>query len=166
MIDPSSEERVAQYLSKCGLYVKLERFLGDGTDGSVWESSRKTAIKVLRYENGYYNERDSYLRLAEWGVTEKINGFWVPKMLAYDDDLLVVEMDMMQHPPYIIDFAKVKIDRSPDFSTETLREHHRQCRQWFGGHWPEVQSLLAALESYQIYYLDPRPGNITFPDMR
>ncbi len=159
------QERIERYLSRLGGPVKLKRFLGEGTDGQVWESSRKTAIKALNREVGYANERDTYLRLAEWGMTEKIGDFWVPKMIGYDDSLLVVEMDMMQNPPYIIDFAKVWIDREPDFSDEVLADQEQKGREEFGDHWPEVQSLLSTLESYRIFYLDPRPGNITFPDM-
>jgi hypothetical protein len=36
----------------------------------------------------------------------------------------------------------------------------RQGVEDFGKKWPDVQSLLAALESFQIYYLDPKPQNI------
>jgi hypothetical protein len=74
-------------------------------------------------------------------------------------------MDVMHHPPYIIDFAKVKIDRPPDFSPDVLHYHDELGRERFEHNWPAVQSLMSALESYQIYYLDPQRGNITFPDM-
>ena len=77
---------------------------------------------------------------------------------------MVVEMDLMRHPPYIIDFAKVMIDRPPDFSPETLRDIEEQGRELFEQNWPTVKLLMAALESYQIYYLDPKPYNIVFPD--
>lgn len=106
--------------------VKIKRLIGDGTDGRVWETSRKTAVKALMREAAYANERDTYLRLAEWGITEQIDGFWIPKMQGYDDDLWVVEMDMMQLTPYIIDFAKVRLDRPPDFSEETVADN--ECR--------------------------------------
>ena len=36
-------------------------------------------------------------------------------------------------------------------------------RERFEQNWPKVKSLMAALESYQIYYLDPQPYNIVFP---
>ena len=74
-------------------------------------------------------------------------------------------MELMQDPPYIIDFAKVRIDRPPDFSDDVLAEQERSGVELFGHHWPEVQVLLDHLESLQIYYLDPKPGNIAFPDM-
>jgi hypothetical protein len=96
-------------------------------------------------------------------MTEKIDDFWVPKMLGFDDELMVIEMDLMQRPPYIIVFAKVRIDRPPDFFIETQRDIDDRGRECFEQKWPAVQSLMATLESFQIYYLDPRPGNIVFP---
>lgn len=99
MKDPQHLERVRQYLSLMGQGVKLKEFLGDGTDGAVWATNQSTAIKVFNYSFGYINERDTYQRLADFGVTEKIDGFWVPKMIGWDDELMVVEMDLMQHPP-------------------------------------------------------------------
>jgi len=113
---------------------------------------------------GYANERDTYLRLAEYGITNKLNEFWVPRMIGYDDALMVVEMDLMHDPPFIIDFAKVRIDRPPDFSDDVLDYQDRRGREEFGDeNWTVVQRLLSALVSVQIYYLDPRPHNIVFP---
>lgn len=157
--------RVAQYLNLYAPSVQLKRFLGGGTDGDVWESSRKTAIKAFKHDRGYFNERDSYLRLQEWGMTEYIDHFRVPQIVSYDDNLRIVEMDMMHAPPYIIDFAKVRLDRPPEFSDEVLADAERLGIERFEHHWPEVKRLLETLESYQIYYLDPQRGNISFPDM-
>lgn len=148
------------------MQVKLKRFLGGGTDGDVWESDRRTAIKALARETSYYNERDTYLRLEDFGVVEKLGKFWVPKLYDYSNELMIVEMQMMQRPPYVIDFAKVRLDRPPDFSHEVLQDMHAECEELFEHHWPEVLVLLDDLESFQIYYLDPKPGNITFPDLR
>ena len=157
------EDRVRRYLSLAGGDVNSTRFLGDGTDGAVWATKHDTAIKAFDYLQGYCNERDSYLRLAEYGVTQRIEGFSIPAMLNCNDDLMVIEMDFMQRPPYVIDFAKVRIDRPPDFSEEVLQQNERDGWERFEGNWPKVKKLLAALESYQIYYLDPQPHNIVFP---
>jgi hypothetical protein len=162
MGDSELLERALAYLSSQRPDVKIEEFLGGGIDGKVWKTSASTAIKVFFHERGYWNERDSYLRLADWGVTERLEGFWIPKMVGYDDQLQVVEMNQ---PPYILDFGKVRIDRPPEFS-DVLRDQEEHGRELFEHNWPAVKKLLAALESYQIYYLDPKPGNITFPDMR
>jgi hypothetical protein len=106
MMDRSAlQDNAVKYAELCGMDLDLARPLGDGTDGVVWKSSADTAVKAFYREHGYFNERDAYLRLGEWGVIEKIDGFWIPSIIDYNDDLLVVEMDMMAEPPYIIDFA-------------------------------------------------------------
>ena len=117
----------------------------------------------VRGEHGYENERDTYKRLLRFGVTDQLDGFWVATMHGYDDDLMIVEMDLMNDPPYIIDFAKVRLNSSPDFPPETIEDNERQGLELFEGNWPAVKSLMAALESFQIYYLDPKPHNIVFP---
>ena len=113
MTEAPSSERAERYVNLIGHPVKIKEYLGGGTDGDVWKTSDDTAVKVLKYYFGFFNERDSYERLAQFGFTESIDGFWVPKMLGWHEDLMVVEMDLMQYPPYIIDFAKVRIDRPP-----------------------------------------------------
>jgi len=85
-------ESVRQYLSLIGPGVKLKEYLGDGTDGPSGQRVRHRH-KDLRRENAYFNERDSYRRLAEYGVTERIDGFWIPKMIRCVDELWAVEMD-------------------------------------------------------------------------
>ena len=101
-------ERVREYLSVSNSSVNLKEFLGEGTDGAVWATGWDTAIKAFTHEHGYENERDTYKRLLDFGVTDQLDGFWVATMHGYDDDLMIVEMDLMNDPPYIIDFAKVK----------------------------------------------------------
>ncbi len=71
----------------------------------------------------------------------------------------------MMTPPYVIDFAKVRIDRPPEFSDEVLEQSEQKGAEEFGHNWSSVKELLLDLESYQIYYLDPKRGNIVFPDM-
>lgn len=157
-------ERAARYLILHGNGAKLKDKLGEGTDGAVWLTDRDTAVKAFKYDIGYANERDTYKRLARYGVTEKIAGFWVPEMLGSDDELKVIEMDIVQTPPYIIDFAKVRLNNDPGFSTETLAENDADGRWRFGKNWPAVKMLMAELETYLIYYLDPKPHNIVFPN--
>jgi hypothetical protein len=82
---------------------------------------------------------------------------------GYDDELLVVEMDLMQTPPYIIDFAKVRLNNPPEFSEETLADLEEQGRELFEDNWPAAKMVMAALESFLIFYLDPKPYNIVFP---
>jgi hypothetical protein len=163
MKHPENLVRIKEYLRLNPNAANLKEFLGDGTDGEVWLTDYDTAIKAYNYECGYLNERDAYLRLAEYGVTESLNGFWLPKMLRWSDELQVIEMDFMQTPPYIIDFAKVKINFPPDFSEETLADQEKKGLEDFGRNWHKVRLLLDSLESFQIYYLDPTTSNIAFP---
>jgi hypothetical protein len=165
MPKPESFERLDHYLSLRSGGAKSNEYLGSGTDGDVWKTADDTAVKVFHYERGYLNERDSYQRLADFGVTNQIAGFWVPQMQGWNDRLMVIEMDVMHTPPYVIDFAKVRLNSPPEFSEEVLRDHEEQGRERFEHNWRAVKRLLAELESYQIYYLDPQRGNITFPDM-
>lgn len=164
MSNSDQEDRGRKYAALSGITLDFASPLGGGTDGKVWKSNKGTAVKVLERMVAYYNERDSYLRLADYGLTEKIDQFWIPRLVGYDDALWIVEMDIVTNTPYIIDFAKVRIDRPPDFSEEVLRDADERGRDEFGDHWPEVRQLLATLESFGIYYLDARPSNIVFPD--
>lgn len=128
----------------------------------MWATDRDTAIKAFNYDCGYINERDTCERLADHGVVETIAGFWVPEMLASNDEFQVIEMDIVQTPPYVIDFAKVRLNSDPGFSTETLAENDAHGRWLFGKNWPTVRMLMAELETYLIYYLDPKPHKIVF----
>jgi hypothetical protein len=149
-IDPEREERASRYFSLRPGGVKIKEYLGGGTDGDVWKTSANTAIKVFKYDFGFWNEHDSYARLAEYGVTEKLDGFWIPAMRGHDESLMVVEMDLMQEPPYIIDFAKVMLNRGPEFSDEVLEQQERDGLERFEHNWPAVKSLMLALESFLI----------------
>ena len=160
---PKRLDRAHRYLSLIGGGVNIKEFLGEGTDGAVWATNRDTAVKVFDRRDGYENERDTYERLKEYGITQKLGKFWVAQMVDSNDDLMIVEMDLMQKPPYIIDFAKVRLNSPPDFPERTLEDMDEQGRDLFGPNWPAVQSLLADLESLLIFYLDPKPHNIVFP---
>jgi hypothetical protein len=164
-MNPDLLARAQQYAELCKIALDWERPLGYGTDGAVWKSSRDSAVKVLERERGYYNERDAYLRLQEFGFIEQIDEFWLPKLIGYNDALWTIEMDFMTKPPYILDFAKVRIDRPPDFSDEVMEYHNKTGEELFQHHWSDVQRLMASLESIGIYYLDPQLDNIKFPDL-
>jgi hypothetical protein len=146
MINPELQQRAAEYAELSKVTLDWESPLGSGTDGAVRKSNVKTAVKVLERERGNYNERDAYLRLEEFGFTEQIDGFWIPKLVGCCDRLLTIEMDFITKSPYILDFAKVRIDRPPDFSEEILDYHDKQHQEMFEHHWLEVKRLLASLE--------------------
>jgi hypothetical protein len=70
---------------------------GWGNDGIVYETDSDTAIKALRHQPCYERERDAYMRLKEREV-DNILGFSVPKLLDFDNDLLVLEMGIVSLP--------------------------------------------------------------------
>jgi hypothetical protein len=132
-----------------------------GEDGVIWQTGtdRNTVLKAFYHQDNYRNELVCYRRLAELGIDE-IKGYQIPSVVAYDDDLLVIEMDLVQ-PPFILDFGKAKVDFKPDFSEETLREDDEKLRALWGDYYREVRSIIATLSGIcGIYYPDPWPGNI------
>lgn len=126
----------------------------------MWQTLRKTAVKVFERNTNYTLERDCYQRFAANGTTS-ILGFNVPQLVYYSDDLMIVEMTIVR-APYILDFGKVRLDSPPDYSQQTWSDWMDQNRELWEGRWPKVLSLLSALKEFGIYYVDPNPGNITF----
>jgi hypothetical protein len=163
MIDPMVQQCGEDYARLCGITLDLNSPLGSGTDGAVWKSDRDTAVKALCRQHNYTQELTCYRRFAAAGVTE-IDGFSIAKLINWSDDLWIIEMGIVK-PPFIVDFAKVSIDKPPDFSVEVLEEEEQSAQERFEHRWPEVQSLLASLKyRFHIYYQDPKPGNIMFKD--
>jgi hypothetical protein len=155
-----AQERAEEYAKARNITLDFDRPLGSGIDGRVWPSNRDTAAKVFERQHNYLLERECYQRLQAAQVS-KLRNFAVPKLVDFDDNLLVVEMTIVS-PPFLLDFGKVHLDRRPEFSAETLAEWRESMQELFEHQWPEVRLLLAALERYGIYYLDAKPGNIMF----
>lgn len=80
--------------------------LGKGKDGSVWRTSRLSALKIHATSTSYLPERDAYIRLQEVGVA-KVAGFNVPALYVFDDELLAIEMEIII-PPFVVDFASTR----------------------------------------------------------
>ncbi|HVU87227.1 MAG TPA: hypothetical protein VHD36_07895 [Pirellulales bacterium] len=158
-------------LARAHHYAKSKRIeleekgkLGHGTDGTVWATSRASALKLFEHCKGYDNELACYRRLGNAGIHE-IRGLAVPRLVDFDDSIMAVEMTIVQ-PPYVLDFGKVYFDHPPPYwSDEPLRQTmHAEGRELFGRRWPEVLRVLAALQALGIYYVDPKPANINFGD--
>jgi hypothetical protein len=119
-----------------------------------------SAIKVHERQREYCRERDVYLRLREFEITE-IRGCAVPEMLRSDDELWVIEMTVVTRP-FVLDFAGSYLDDPPDFADEVLADWRTDKQEQFGTRWPEVQAILRFLEGYGIFMVDVNPGNISF----
>jgi hypothetical protein len=89
----------------------------------------------------------------------QLQGFRIPKLLDFDDALLVLELSYIR-PPYILDFGASALDEPPPgfdpYDPHWIAEQSRK----FGRDWPDVQRLLDALRQYGIYYTDVHAQNI------
>lgn len=159
MSSPPIDElaRAKAYASRHGLVI--QRKLGAGVDGIVLSTTRRSAVKALLRPENYRNERDAYLRLWDRGV-DLLAGFHVPKLINFDDELLVVEMEIVD-PPFVVDFAGAYIDRRPPFTEEELEVWMQDRSELFEEDWPRVRQLLFALRGLGIFMNDVKPGNIT-----
>lgn len=151
------------FISRANIYAashsrSIKDQLGFGTDGAVWSTDRSTAIKVFSRAKNYATELESYRRLREAGITDLL-GFAVPELYGSDDELLVIEMSLVK-PPYVLDFGKVYLDRSPDFSADVMNDWYAAQQELWGDLWPTVRSILSRLQGLGIYHMDPKPGNI------
>ena len=163
--DPLQEvarEAAREYARLCKIRVNFTTRLGSGQDGFVWPTSRKTALKALNREEGYYREVTCYKRFAENKVLS-LHGFSIPKLIGYDDSLHVIEMGIVT-APFILDFAKAWVDTPPDYSPEVLAEWESNSQELFDERWPIVKSLIYSLRRFGIYYYDAKPANIMFAD--
>ncbi len=155
--------RADAYCKSRKIRVHGKEKLGHGSDGSVWRTSRPSAVKALQAQKTYQNEVECYKRLAADHIQE-LCGLHVPLMEGFDDDLMVIEMSIVT-PPYLLDFGKVSIDTPPPyyFDHQLVANSEAEGRDLFGSLWSEVQPVLYALRKrFGIYYADPRPGKINF----
>jgi hypothetical protein len=139
--------------------------LGSGIHGTVFETESNahpgfSALKIHHEAKPYFREREIYERLKEHGIF-KLLGFAVPQLLAWDDQLLALEITVVK-PPYVLDFAGAWLDFPPHFSEEIWADWERKNEEQFGDDWPMAQRILAELEDLAIHMLDPSPSNIRF----
>lgn len=138
----------------------LMKDLGSGAEGFVFPSPDATAIKVFRYQEKYVRELAVYQRLLEHNVTD-ILGFAVPRLVGFDDDLLVIEMTLVQ-PPFLLDFAQAVLDEPLDFP-DGLDEWWERVEAAFGERFSIARAVYDELEAkYGIYYYDLAPRNLNF----
>ncbi|MDA1053858.1 MAG: hypothetical protein O3C40_25700 [Planctomycetota bacterium] len=155
-------QRASDYAAFRNTSVRFDRQLGFGNDGQVWQSHRKSAIKVFERFGNYNREVACYQRLRDLNIDE-VGNLSVPRLVDFDEELLVVEMTIVT-PPFLLDFGKAYLDQPPDYSAEVLEDWERERVELFGDRWSEVREALSWLRSIGIYYYDAKPGNITFAD--
>ena len=155
-----AEDAIQAYADHEGM--GLIECIGQGIDGTVWKSTRQSAIKASYRRETFERERDCYRRLFEHTV-RSLAGFDVPELLNYHNDLQIIEMTIV-FPPCILDFGKAYVDAPPDYSAEALAEAEEAERELFTEEqWKQVRLVRAALMRYGIHYFDARPSNVMFP---
>src|SRR5947208_9075576 len=92
--------------------IEVAGRLGQGKDGSVWHTSRLSALKIHEQEESYRHELAAYMRLRDLSIT-KVADFNVPSLLDSDERLLALEIDVV-YPPFIVDFASARLDFDPE----------------------------------------------------
>lgn len=156
--------RAESYAHSKGIKILRKDMLGYGSDGNVWQSSARSAIKALNRGESYAVELECYRRLKTADVIE-ICGFNVPVLEGWDDELMIIEMSIVQ-PPYLLDFGKVYLDEPPTYlyDEQMIANATEEWRERFGDRWTKINSAVGFLRKFGIYYYDPRPGNICFGD--
>ncbi|QDT70269.1 hypothetical protein MalM25_32150 [Planctomycetes bacterium MalM25] len=150
------------YCDRNGTGLLKEAKLGHGTDGAVWATAHGTAVKAFELATTYSRELAAYQRLAELRL-RRLHGHYIPHLLNFDDELLVIEMTIVR-PPFLLDFGKAYVDRPPPYwdDSQLVANARAEWAELFGERWPDVAALLGALQETGVYYVDPRPGNIHF----
>lgn len=153
------ESRARSYAAANGLKINFEYPVGNGTDGSVWFTDRNTAIKVLVYEKNYVRERNCYQRFKRLDIAW-IDDLRIPGLIAFDDELRIVEMEVVQ-PPYLLDFGKAYIDEPLPYDPEQVASYFASLGRWFRAEdVPRVRKICRILNGFGIEYLDAKPANI------
>src|SRR5436190_829484 len=114
--------------------IEIGEPLGSGKDGIVIAAKRKAnpadvAIKVHRFEESYQREKKAYERLKSCRISS-VHGFDVPQLIAFEDDLRVIEMTIVARP-FVLDFAAAYLDSRPDFSEEIWADWEKDKREQF-----------------------------------
>lgn len=157
VLESDAPKRAKSYLTLH--HIEAVDRLGYGADGIVLSTSRQSAIKVFQYQRLYENERNVYLRLRAHKISQ-IDGFNVPQLLFYDDQLMVIEMQVVTRP-FVLDFAGAYLDKRPPFDDDQLREWEEDRKEVFGDDWTKVRGLLASLRGIGIHLNDVKPGNVS-----
>jgi hypothetical protein len=105
MDDSDAIRRLRLFTQKHHLHAKP---LSGGQDGIVWQTAldRNSVIKAFYRQESYESELACYQRLADRRV-EVIKGYHIPALISFDDELLVIEMELVQ-PPFIPGFREGK----------------------------------------------------------
>jgi hypothetical protein len=153
-------KRAEEYAQSRQIVILRKERLGHGSDGSVWKTTRPSAVKALYEHETYQKELECYSRLKRAAI-RNLGGFDIPVLEDSDDGLMVIEMTLVE-PTFLLDFGKVYLDQPPTYlyDKELMSRAYAEWRERFGRRWMDVAFVLELLKKYGIYYFDPRPSNI------
>ena len=95
MTTPDLTYRAQHFVEMAG--TSIEKQLGFGSDGTVWQTGRKTAIKVFERREVYLHELAVYERLLQRRI-RRIGSYSIPVLIRHDDVLMVIEMTLVDEP--------------------------------------------------------------------
>lgn len=116
------------------------------------------AVLPFERESNYNREIKCYQILKGFQVSQ-IDGFNVPELIGFDDDLLAMEITVVS-APYILDFGKA-YTHEPDYPSDAIEHDLQRCEDDFGESWPAVQCAIFELRHMGIWYVDAKPSNIS-----
>ena len=164
MMDSSMHPNISLYAQRNQL--RIGKRLGFGIHGSVFKAKRKdgsdVAIKYHSETEPFIREFEIYVRLDDFGVRQ-VCGFFVPKLLAVDEELRILEMTIVTRP-FVLDFAGAYLDVKPAFTPEIWEEWEAKRLEEYGDRWPIVRKILDEFEAMDIYIIDVHPSNLAFRD--
>jgi hypothetical protein len=161
MITPEDlANRARIYANSRSMVAFLEDRFGFGQDGRVWQTNRKTAIKVFERQHNFETELACYQRLKEHSVIE-IGGLQVPQLVDFDNTLQIVEITIVK-APFIIDFGKCYIDRPPPYDANEIMAENRRLKRRFGENFSRLQIIFWQLKKIGIHYWDAKKSNVRF----
>jgi hypothetical protein len=150
-----------RYCHGRGIQLDEIGILGWGQDGTVWKTQVPTAVKVFHRKANYAVEKACYQRLEAMKL-RSIGDVNLAQMICFDDELLVIELEIVT-PPYLLDFGKAYIDQRSPYNQEQLLDYQNAVRELFGDDYPRVLKITRLLWNLcRIDYVDAKPANICF----
>lgn len=160
-LDPGSAQVIAE---RFAAPERLTGLLGAGTNGNVYQTSRPSAIKIHAQPHTFRNELSAYRRL-DLRNTDDLRGFAVPRLIAWSEPDLLIEMGIVQ-PPFLIDFGKCSLDGPPPgMPRELVEASIQRMMAKFEDRAHEAFLVYETLHrQYGIHHSDLSPANLRFAD--
>lgn len=159
IVDLKTLRRLTTFSGK--LQLSVVDTVGGGKDGSVYKTSRQSALKLFDNRAIYRKELAAYKVLRERRV-KFVNQFRIPRLMSWHHDLLAIEMTLVR-PPFIVDFASAILDEDWRDDAQLQEQLHERVSELFDDRAADVFFALERLVTlHGIHLLDAHPANIKF----